>query len=84
MLDCILFLTLYKHRVNAVERNVDACNNLFRIVKLGLWHHIVKVTVYFVSVQCGKQISHLMTVYYIYHFLLVLLANDVFVMLYYI
>jgi len=32
VLDCILFLTLYEHRVNTVKRNVDACNSLFRIV----------------------------------------------------
>jgi len=32
ILDCISFLTLYEHIVNAVERNVHVCNNLFRIV----------------------------------------------------
>jgi len=63
---------------------VIVCSELLLIVNLGLWHHIVILTVYFISVQCGNQIFHLMTVYYIYNFLLVLLANDVFVMLHYI
>jgi len=32
VLDCISFLTVYEHIVNAVERNVHVYNNLFRIV----------------------------------------------------
>jgi len=63
---------------------VIICSEFLLIVNLGLWHHIVKVTVYIISVHCGNQISHLTTVYYEYHYLLVLLANVVFVMLYYI
>jgi hypothetical protein len=58
------------------------CSELLLIVNLGLWQPIVRVTVYLVSVQYGNQMLHLMKIYYIYNFLLVLLVNVVFVVLY--